>query len=118
MFRFESLQIWRDAIVYAKLLYMVARKFPQEEMFALSDQLRRAATSISNNIAEGSGNASTKDFCSFIDIAIKSALETVNILYLAKEVGYISETQRVELYGKAEDLIKMMRSFKHSLNGI
>ena len=116
MFRFESLQIWRDAITYAALLYAVARKFPKEEMFALSDQLRRAATSISNNIAEGSGNTSTKDFCNFIDIAIKSALETVNILYLAKEFGYILETQRVELYGKTEELIKKMRSFKHSLH--
>ena len=115
MFRFESLQIWRDAISYATILYVVARKFPKEETFALSDQLRRAATSISNNIAEGLGNASTKDFCSFIGIAIKSTLETVNILYLAKEFGYIVEPQRVELYGKAEELVKKMRAFKHSL---
>ena len=115
MFRFESLQIWREAIIYAKLLYAVSRKFPKEETFALSDQLRRAVASISNNIAEGSGNVSAKDFCSFIDIAIKSTLETVNILYLAKEFGYIPEIQREELYAKAEVLIKKMRSFKHSL---
>jgi len=55
MFRFESLEIWRLSIKYGKRLYQLSFKLPKEETFALADQLRRAALSVSNNIAEGSG---------------------------------------------------------------
>ena len=79
MFRFETLDIWKLSITYGKRLYLVANAFPKSETFALSDQLKRAAVSISNNIAEGSGGTN-KDFCNFLTISIKSVLETVNIL--------------------------------------
>ena len=65
-FRFESLEIWKLSLIYASHLYDVAQKFPIEERFALEDQLRRAAVSISNNIAEGSGSATDKNFRSKI----------------------------------------------------
>ena len=114
-FRFESLEIWRLAIDYADELYEVSNKFPAEEKFALMNQLKRAAVSISNNIAEGSGSATTKNFMSFLDISIKSTLETVNILYFAQKRNYITEDIRRNLYDKAESLIKQIRAFKKSL---
>ena len=55
MFRFEQLEIWRLSVNYAKLCYEATKTFPKEEQFGLANQLRRAAVSISNNIAEGSG---------------------------------------------------------------
>jgi len=115
MFRFESLEIWQLAIEYANKLYKIAKKFPKEELFALSDQLRRAAVSISNNIAEGSGGTS-KDFANYLNMAIKSTLETVNILYFAKEQEFIKEKQRKELYNEAEKLIRKTQAFKKALN--
>ncbi|MBM3206537.1 MAG: four helix bundle protein [Candidatus Staskawiczbacteria bacterium] len=93
----------------------MAKTFPREEYFGLSDQLRRAAISISNNIAEGSGSASVKGFSSFLNISIRSTLETVNILIFAHKRKYISEQTLNELYKEAEILIKRTRSFKNSL---
>ncbi|MFA6322443.1 MAG: four helix bundle protein [Candidatus Buchananbacteria bacterium] len=101
MFRFEELEIWKLSITYARLMYGLANNFPKIEQFALADQLRRVAVSISNNIAEGSGGTS-KDFSNFLSIAIKSTLETVNILYIAKTLSYISENERIRYYQEAE----------------
>ena len=114
MFRFEQLEIWKSSITYGKKLYKIALQFPEEEKFALADQLRRSAVSISNNIAEGSGG-SPKDFTNFLNIAVKSTLETVNILYFAKENEYINKELQMELYKEAEILVKKIRAFKRSL---
>ena len=114
-FRFESLNIWKDAIEYANELYEIAKKFPTEEKFALTDQLKRAAVSISNNIAEGSGSTTVKNFCSFLDISIKSTLETVNVLYFAEKRQYITSHERQKLYNNTESLIRKIRAFKNSL---
>jgi len=114
MFRFEGLEIWRLSIVYGKKLYKLSFKFPYDERFALSDQLRRASVSISNNIAEGSGGTN-KDFANFLNMAIKSTLETANILHFAKEQNYISEQVRLVLYEEAEKLIRKIRAFKKTL---
>jgi len=115
MFRFEQLEIWKLAIKYADKLYDIAEKFPPFELYALASQLRRAAVSISNNIAEGSGASTNKDFKSFLDISIKSALETVNILFFAEVRKYTGEKEKLSLYNEAEILIKKIRAFKNSL---
>ena len=114
MFRFEELEIWRLAIDYAKDCYRVAASFPGHEVYGLSDQLRRAAVSISNNIAEGSVGSDTS-FRRYLTLAIGSALETVNILHFAHEIRYIEEQQRRELYDKAEMLIRKVRSFSKTI---
>ena len=115
MFRFESLDIWKLAIEYGGKLYDIADCLPQKEMYGLSSQLRRAAVSISNNIAEGSGANTNKDFSCFLDISIKSTLETVNILYFAFLRKYINEAKQKELYEEAERLIRKIRAFKNTL---
>jgi len=115
MFRFEELEIWRLAVEYGNELYNIADNFPQKELYALGSQLRRAAVSISNNIAEGSGGSSNKDFSSFLDIAVKSTLETVNILYFAQLRKYIIEKRRIELYEEAEKLVRKIRALKKRL---
>lgn len=115
MFRFEDLEIWKFALSYGNKLYDIADTFPSTEKYGLVDQLRRAAVSISNNIAEGSGSATSKNLSSFLDIAVKSTLETVNILYFAEMRSYIDENKRKALYEDAELLIKRIRAFKNSL---
>ncbi|MFA5104836.1 MAG: four helix bundle protein [Candidatus Omnitrophota bacterium] len=115
MFRFEELDIWKLAIDYANEIYNISNKFPDCEKYNLIIQVRKAALSISSNIAEGSGTRTNKNFSSFLDISVGSALETVNLLYFAKTRNYISETVRVDLYNKAEVLIKKIRSFKKRL---
>jgi len=115
MFRFEELEIWRLAVDYGNKLYDIADSLPQKELYGLGLQMRKAGLSISNNIAEGSGASTNKDFRSFLDISIKSTLETVNILYFALLRKYISKAQRIELYEEAEKLIRKIRAFKKTL---
>jgi four helix bundle protein len=115
MFRFEELEIWKLAISYADEIYDLTDKLPGNERNNLIDHLKRAALSISNNIAEGSGATSNKGFCSFLDISVRSAFETVNLLHFAKIRNFITDSKRGELYKKTEILIKKIRSFKNSL---
>ncbi len=114
MFRFEELEIWKLSQDYAGDCYSLANHFPKEEKYALADQLRRAAVSISNNIAEGSAFSDAK-FKSFLDISIGSMLETVNIISFAIKIGYLETLEKDKMYEKAEKLIRKIRSFKNYL---
>lgn len=115
MFRFEKLEIWQLAIDYGNKVYDIADNLPRREMFGLASQLRRAAVSISSNIAEGSGGTTKKDFRNYLDIAIKSTLETVSQLLFAEKRKYIASLTRKVLYRKAELLVKKINAFKRSL---
>ncbi len=115
MFRFEKLDIWKSAIQYASDIYSLTSKFPRQELFSLTDQLRRCSSSVAANIAEGSGSSSNKDFAHYLDISIKSTYESVSHLQIAKEQGYISEEERLAHYEKAEILAKRIRAFKYTL---
>lgn len=114
-FRFEHLDIWKDSITYSKKIYLLTKDFPRDELFALVSQLRRAGSSVPANIAEGCGSSTNKDLSHYLDIAIKSIYETVSHLYLAKELNYISENIRIELYKEAEILVRKIKSFKSKL---
>lgn len=116
MFRFEQLDIWRLSIEYGKNCYDLTKQFLEYERYGLSDQLRRASVSISNNIVEGS-TGSNRNFTSYLERAIGSALETVNIIYFAVYLGYLKQNDFETLYLQAESLIKKIRSFKKTLYG-
>jgi hypothetical protein len=71
MFTFEKLDVWQKAIDFADLVYNYTRNFPTDERFGLTNQMRRAAVSISSNIAEGTSRMSQTDFARFIESARK-----------------------------------------------
>ena len=73
------------------MVYQASKKFPSEERYALTDQLRRAVVSIPSNIAEGSGRASNRDYAHFLAIARGSLYETLTQLQIAQDLGYINE---------------------------
>lgn len=77
---FETLEAWQEAQNLAVLIYDTTRSFPQEEIYGITNQLRRAAASVSANIAEGYGRTSSKDRLHFLNIAYGSLLETKNLL--------------------------------------
>lgn len=112
MFRFEKLEIWKMAIDYANKVYDVSEALPKNELFGLTSQLKRAALSISSNIAEGSGSSSTKDFSHYLDISIKSTIETVSQLHFAQRRKYIKSAIVAELYDEAEILVKRIQGLK------
>lgn len=111
-FRFEQLEIWKEANSLVSKIYNVTKKFPPDERFGLTDQLRRSASSVAANIAEGSGSGTKKDFVHFLDISIKSIYEAVSHLYLARDQNYISENTMRDLYDQAEVLVKRIQTFK------
>lgn len=115
MFSYENLEIWQLSIAYAKTIYKVTNNFPRSEQYGLSSQIRRAAVSISANIAEGSGSTGLKDKLNFLDIAIKSALETASEIQVALELSYINNLTRDNLYNQVEIIIKRIRAFKKFL---
>lgn len=115
MFRFESLDIWHLAIEYANRIYDSTMKFPRDELFALTSQLRRAGVSISANISEGSLSDSNKEFRSFLNYAIRSLGETVSELVIAKKRKYIVDKEFQSIYKEAEVLVKKITVFKKGL---
>ena len=78
MFNFEKLDVWQKAIDFADLVYNHTRDFPGDESFGLTNQMRRAAVSISSNVAEGTSRMSQTDFARFIEIATGSVFEVVS----------------------------------------
>jgi four helix bundle protein len=82
-FKFEKLKVWKKTIELANDIHLMTRKWPKEELYILSSQIKRATDSISLNLTEGSTGQSDAEFSRFLGYAIRSALEEVNCLYLA-----------------------------------
>ena len=87
---YKELMVWQRAMRLVTLVYAVAKKLPEEERYALSDQLRRAVSSIPSNIAEGNGRSSNRDYAHFLSIARGSLYETMTQLEIAEALGYIT----------------------------
>jgi four helix bundle protein len=96
-FKFEKLIIWQKAMDYGESIFQLSFKFPKEEMYNLSSQIRRAVDSITLNISEGSIGQSNPEFKKFIGFAIRSLAEVVTCLYKAFKRNYISEEEFREL---------------------
>ena len=92
-FRFEKLEVWQLARALNRSVYQATKRFPKEELFGLTSQLRRASVSVSSNIAEGSGRNSDADFAHFLEIAYASLMEVVSQLYLALDENYITSVE-------------------------
>lgn len=97
-FKFEHLEIWQDARVFVNKIYTLTKKFPSDERFGLTDQLRRAAVSVVLNIAEGTNRQTVKDRSHFFQMSITSVDEVVTALYIALDLGYIEQKEFDGLY--------------------
>lgn len=114
-FRFEKLEVWQEARAINRLVYRLTKKFPRQEMFAMTSQIRRASISVSSNIAEGSGRNSDKDFAHFLEQSYGSLMEVASIFYLALDEGYASEGDLDPLFDELERLAKRTASLNRSL---
>lgn len=88
---FRNLEAYKEAKGLVKEVYRLLKKFPKEEQFALCDQLRRAAVSITSNIAEGSGRSSVKEKVHFLEISYASLMEVLSQMDIALDLEYITE---------------------------
>ena len=114
-FRFEDLKIWKLAIEIADKLFDIADRLEKEKLFRFVEQLRGAAMSMSNNIAEGSGSDSKKEFAQFLNIARRSIFENANILIILHRRGLISEEELNSISRDLDCLCRKITNFKRTL---
>ena len=113
---YKDLLIWQKGIKIVLIVYQLVKTFPQNELFALSSQLKRASVSIPSNIAEGDGRNSDKSFNHFLNISRGSLYEIETQLFIAKELGFISdEILYGEILIQLEEDSKMINAFCKSL---
>lgn len=115
MFNFEKLDAWQLAIEFAGVVYQAAHAFPDYERFGLRSQIQRSAVSISANLAEGSGRASSKEFIRFVEISFGSLMETVSHATIAKRQKFLGDDEYQTIYERAERLGRMLSGLRNSL---
>jgi four helix bundle protein len=112
---FRNLKIYQRAIDFSVDIYKITKRFPREEIYGLTSQTRRAVTSISLNIAEGSGNSSEKEFRRFLEIALRSDYEVMTCLEIAIRLDYCKEEDCERLITEADEIAAMITGFSKSL---
>ncbi len=112
---YRGLDVWKISMEFVKEIYDITSKFPKEEIYGLSQQLRRSAVSVPSNIAEGSGRRSTQEFARFTNIASGSVCEVETQILLAMQLCYITSEQCELLLQKADRISKMLYALHKSL---
>jgi four helix bundle protein len=114
-FRFEQLDIWKESIETSDVLFDYAEKADAKKFFKFAEQLRAAGMIISNNIAEGSGSFSDKEFASFLNIARRSVFECVNILHIFERRKIITVEEKLSIKTQLLILSKKITNFRKTL---
>jgi len=114
-FRFENMDIWKEAISISEMLFDYADKAEEKKCYKFAEQLRSATMSISNNIAEGSGSFSDKEFASFLNIARRSVFECANILHIFLKRKIIDIEEKNALNSQLATLSKKITNFRKAL---
>ena len=113
---FKDLEVWKKGVRFSIELYRITDKFPDSEQFGITNQIRRSATSIPANIAEGYGRGSTKNYIQFLRNARGSLYELETFLYIAFGLKYIDKTILDLLINKSTELGKMLNSLINKLS--
>jgi len=113
-FNFEKLEVYQEAVALADEVYELTKNFPKDEMFGLTSQLRRSATSASLNVAEGSGR-STREFGFYVKRARASVYECVPLLEISRRQNYISAAHQEYFYRKLNGPARMLSGLINSL---
>ncbi len=108
MQNYKALKVWEKAHHFTLMIYGVSKQFPKEELYGLTNQLRRAASSIPANIAEGCGKSSSMDFAKYLNISLGSANESEYFILLAKDLSYISNEKFEFLYKQINEIKAML----------
>jgi four helix bundle protein len=112
---FRELKVWQSAHRTTREIYKLTGRFPKEEMYGLTSQMRRAAYSIPSNIAEGRGGGSDLVFRRHLNNAMGSAFELEYFLILARDLGYCDEQKQNELVDRVTEVRRMLNSFISTL---
>ena len=114
MFNFEKLQVWQKSKDLVIQIYKVTKYYPKEELYGLTSQLRRAAISVSSNLAEGSSRKTGKDMAYFTTLAYSSLMEVMNQLIISYELAYLPEREYLEFRSTIEEIGRMLNALRNS----
>ena len=112
---FENLTVWQKSRQLVLDIYQTTRYFPKEEMFGIVNQMRRAAISITANIAEGYARIGQKDKLHFYNIAQGSLEETRSFVILSNDLGYLQKNDKERILNLAEEISRMLNSYCQGL---
>ena len=115
MFNFEKLETWQKASALADDVYRITRSFPSDERFGLTNQMRRAAVSISSNIADGASRSSRTTYARFVEIATGSVFEVVSQSCISRDQGFLALEDFEKIYAAAEELSRMLSGLRSYL---
>lgn len=115
-FYFEKLEVWQNSRKLVKEIYLVTSSFPENEKFGITNQLRRASTSISANIAEGFSRQSNKEKSRFLNVAFGSTIEVINFLILSNDLGFLTNENYNQLREKSEFITNQINSLNKTIN--
>ncbi len=115
LFRFMELDIWKESIEINDKLFDLADKLSDSKSYKVAEQLRGASLSISNNIAEGSGSFSDKDFANFLNIARRSVFETANISFVAFRRKFIEQEKLEQILNDLDSLSRKITNFRKTV---
>jgi four helix bundle protein len=114
-FRFQDFEIWREAIDIGNILFDIADKLEERKLYRFAEQLRDSGMSMSNNIAEGAGSNSKKEFKNFLNIARRSTFENANILIILNKRNLIDDSTLDDVLNRLEILCRKITAFQRSL---
>ncbi len=114
-FKFESLRCWQKALELSNDIDEITKKWPKEERYVLTSQIKRASDSISLNIAEGSTGQTDKQYSTFLGYSIRSGIEVVGCIYLAKGRRIMSHEDFNKIYKQVEEIIIMTQALRNTL---
>lgn len=108
MRNYKELKVWQKSMDFVVAVYALTKKFPKDELFGLTNQLRRAAVSVALNIAEGAGCDGDAEFARFLDISLRSSYECVVALNIANRLEYCTVKDSTNLVEQAEEIARML----------
>jgi four helix bundle protein len=113
---YKDLLVWQKGVKIVSLVYQLVKSFPQEELYALTSQLKRASISIPSNITEGYGRNTDKSFSHYLNISRGSLFEIETQLLIANDLGFITnQTLYTEILNQIEEESKMINAFSKTL---
>lgn len=117
LFRFQDLEIWKKAIEIGNKLFDIADDLERKKLFRFAEQVRAAGLSMSNNISEGSGSFSDREFARYLNIARRSTFENANMVIVFEKRDLIGADDRDELLKDLEEECRMITGFIRTLKG-
>lgn len=112
---YRDLVVWQKAMDFVYQVYVLTRNWPKDELYGLTNQVRRAVVSIPANVAEGQGRRNPKEFLRFLAIANGSLVEAETHLYIAHRLAYCDQSTLDRLMKQADEIGRLLQGLTKSL---